>query len=373
MKKIGSMMALLALTAGAAGCSSAYYASAGYSTDDLYAIHNKTEIAQRQQAQAEAAKAEAEARRAQWEARIAEAEAAASERRYYAAEQGESYNSVLADTYESAYARRLRGFSSPTYRMPSSYYNYRYGSTFNYVSAYDPAFYNVMVMGDEVWVEPKYITSMFGTWGRPAVYVDPWYYGWNYNPYYYGGWGFSVGSWGWNFGWSWYDPWYHPWWGPSWGPGWHGRPPHYAGHHHRPTYYNRPGGRNPGYTPGRPTSGNHYGSGSYQPGSRTGNSPFQSSGSRGGSYTNGSRNSSGSSNASRGSGYSSGQSSSGYRYGTGSRNSNPSGSYNSGSSNRGSYSGGSSSRGTGSSGGSYNSGGSRGGSSSGGGRGYGGR
>ena len=83
---------------------------------------------------------------------------------------------MLADDYESAYARRLRGFESPTYKMPSSYINARYGSAFNYVSAYDPAFYNIVVMGDQVWVEPKYITSMFGSWGT-VIYADPWYYG----------------------------------------------------------------------------------------------------------------------------------------------------------------------------------------------------
>ena len=38
---------------------------------------------------------------------------------------------VLADTYESAYARRLRGFSSPTYQMPTSYFNLRYNGTYH--------------------------------------------------------------------------------------------------------------------------------------------------------------------------------------------------------------------------------------------------
>ncbi|MDE5906924.1 MAG: hypothetical protein K2G66_04780 [Alistipes sp.] len=226
MKKWGFIIGAAVLTAGLAGCSSAYFASAGYGNDDLYAIHDKTEIAQRKQAEAERKKAEAEARRAEWEARLAEAEAAAAQNRYYAATSN-PYEEVLADTYESAYARRLRGFESPTYRMPSSYYDFRYGSAFTYVSAYDPAFYNVMVMGDEVWVEPKYITAMFGTWGHSAFYPDPWYYGWNWRPYY--NWGFSFGSWGWGFG-AWYDPWYYPAyaWGPGWGPGWPGHP-HWVG------------------------------------------------------------------------------------------------------------------------------------------------
>ena len=230
MKKHGYMIGAMALALMAAGCSSTYFASAGYG-DDLYAVHDKAAIARRQQAEAEAKKAEAEARKAEWEARLAEAEANAVQRRYYdAAGTSNPYDEVLADTYESAYARRLRGFESPTYRLPSSYYDFRYGTSFSYVSAYDPAFYNVMVMGDQVWVEPKYITAMFGSWGRPSIYADPWYYGWNtYRPYY--GWGLSFGSWGWGFGW--YDPWYYPGW--SWGyPGWPGHPHWGGGHGHRP-------------------------------------------------------------------------------------------------------------------------------------------
>ena len=207
MKKRGYIFGAVALAMTLSGCSSSYFASAGYGNDDLYAVHDKAAIARRQQAQAEAQKAEAEARKAEWEARLAEAEANAVQRRYYEATAAENpYEEVLAETYESAYARRLRGFESPTYRMPSSYYDFRYGNSFNYVSAYDPAFYNVMVMGDQVWVEPKYITAMFGSWGRPSIYVDPWYYGWNYRHYH--GWGFSFGSWGWSFGW--HDPWYYP-------------------------------------------------------------------------------------------------------------------------------------------------------------------
>ena len=131
------------------GCSSAYYASAGYAGDDLYVTHDKAEIARRQQHEAEARKAEAEARRAEWEARIAEAQAAAAENEYNGLGSANSYAGVLADSYESAYARRLRGFESLSYRMPSSYYNFRYGDAFTYVSAYDPAFYNIVVSRDQ--------------------------------------------------------------------------------------------------------------------------------------------------------------------------------------------------------------------------------
>ena len=220
--KIGALLVSLF----AASCSPALYQSGTYNIDDMYAEHDVTRIAQEKQAIAEARKAEAEAHRAEIEARQAEAA-------YYASD--DSYQGVLADTYESAYARRLRGFSSPTYQMPTSYFNLRYNGTYQFVSAYDPAVYNIIVMGDEVWVEPKYITSMFGTWGSPSIVsfgwsaglYNDWYFSWGYNPY---PWAYP------GFGWPYYsyNPyWGYPYWGgyyPYWGyyPGWGG------GHHHHP-------------------------------------------------------------------------------------------------------------------------------------------
>ena len=362
MKKLKILFGTVILSAGLASCSSAYYASAGYASDDLYAVHD---------------------RRAEWEARIAEAKAAAAENSYYEYRSADAnpYESVLADDYESAYARRLRGFESPTYKMPSSYINARYGSAFNYVSAYDPAFYNIVVMGDQVWVEPKYITSMFGSWGT-VIYSDPWYYGWN-RP-----WGpsFSFGSWGWSFGWnSWHNPWYGPGWGPwysswydpwygpgwGWGPGWHG---HHHGPGWGPGWHGRPYQSNIVRRPNPYTSpsGTRYGVGSYSGSKSTGS---MRGGSSGGRNTFGVRDNSGGRNSSGGR-YNSGSSSrggsryndNGYRNSGGntydrgnSYNSGSSSSYNRGSSpsSGGSYGGGSrGGSGTTSSGGSYrNSGG----------------
>lgn len=232
MKTMKTGIGLLLLALLTTGCSSAYYQSEGYAGDDLYGIHNKTKIAQREKAKAEAEKAEAEARRAKWEALMAQAQADDAENRYYGSN---DFDDLVADDYESAYERRLRGFESPTYKMPSSYWNLRYSGTFNYLTAYDPAFYNIIVMGDEVWVEPKYITSMFGTWGSPSIVsfgwsaglYNDWYFSWGYNPY---PWAYP------GFGWPYYsyNPyWGYPYWGgyyPYWGyyPGWGG------GHHHHP-------------------------------------------------------------------------------------------------------------------------------------------
>ena len=63
MKKWTILSTVALLSALLTGCTSAYYASSGYAGDDLYATHDKTEIARRQQQAAEARKAEAEARR----------------------------------------------------------------------------------------------------------------------------------------------------------------------------------------------------------------------------------------------------------------------------------------------------------------------
>ena len=387
MKKLKILFGTVILSAGLASCSSAYYASAGYASDDLYAVHDRAEISRRKQAEAEAQRAAAEARRAEWEARIAEAKAAAAENSYYEYRSADAnpYESVLADDYESAYARRLRGFESPTYKMPSSYINARYGSAFNYVSAYDPAFYNIVVMGDQVWVEPKYITSMFGSWGT-VIYSDPWYYGWN-RP-----WGpsFSFGSWGWSFGWnSWHNPWYGPGWGPwysswydpwygpgwGWGPGWHG------GHHwaYRPHNYRLDGGGRPSrYVPGNVASGSRY-RGTNNSGYRTGTTTSRGGNSGSGRtyYQSGGRNNSNSSVYNGGSNRNNNNNSWNNNSWNNNRNNSNSGrsSYDSGSRSS-SYNSGSSFGGSrgGSSGGGYSGGGgSRGGSSSGGSRGYGGR
>lgn len=255
-----------------AGCTSTFYRSGDYS-DDLYTPHDQIAIAKRKQAEAELQRAQAEARKAQWEARLAEAQASAAENSYRdATAQANPYTAVLADTYESAYARRLAGFTSLTYRMPSSYFELRYSGAYNYVSAYDPAFYNVMVSGDQVWVEPRYITSMFGTWGAAPVYG--WYLGWSTPSYAW--WGYPRYSW-WDWNWNiCYNPWYDPWWGPSgwWyagyypyrhpAGGWHPAPPRpgYGGGASRPgTHYSHNIVSRPSpYT--SPTSGRQYGTGS---------------------------------------------------------------------------------------------------------------
>lgn len=220
MRKIVAYFTVLASITLLSSCAAAWQ-NVSYS-DDLYQIHNKTAIAQRQKAEAELAKAQYEAQQAQYEANLARINAEAAKQNVSVAESGTAYNAydgVLADNYESAYARRLYGFSSPTYRMPSSYYTLRYSDAFFYASAYDPAFYNVMVSGDMVWVEPKYVTSMFGSWGATIVPTYSWYYGW-VSPYDY--WYRPYGYW--------HTPYYYGW-----------NPHYYCGYYnyHHNHYYHR--------------------------------------------------------------------------------------------------------------------------------------
>lgn len=319
MKK--NLIIIVAMVAAAAiatltSCVSSLYSSSG-SYDDLYAVHDVEVIAAREKAEAQVRKAEAEARRAEalaeqaeWEAEQAKQNALLAQNQQLVQSQRvqtqsdgvivveEDNNSYVANSYESAYARRLRGFQSASYRMPSSYYSLRYNGNVTYATAYDPAFYNIMVSGDEVWVEPKYITSMFGTWGatRATVVLSPWYYGWHgwssfYDPWYYSCWGFPRyswwdwnwnicygshwGGWGVNLWWGWgglYRPWHHHHYH-----GWYGH--HHHHHHHGGFWYGDMWGG----------GGGHWNRGGSYYGSRNNNSRLSGGGSlpsRGSSVVN---------------------------------------------------------------------------------------
>ena len=111
MKRLFQLITLSLSATLCVGCS-ALMNSSSYGTNDLYRSNNRTEVANDLRAQAEAEKAEAEARQAMWEARLAEANAAGAEQAYYASTSTPSYTSVVADTYESAYAHRLQGFNT---------------------------------------------------------------------------------------------------------------------------------------------------------------------------------------------------------------------------------------------------------------------
>lgn len=283
-RSIFRYLSVMIAAAATLNLSSCAQSSFRYSGDDLYSYHNIRLLEERDAAQAARERAEAEARQLRIEAAIAEAEATGGY---------QSYDDILVTDYETAYARRLRGFNSPTYRMPSSYYNFRYGSDYFLATSYDPAFYNVVVMGDEVWVEPRYISSMFGTWGAPS-----WNFGLGWNSR--GGWN----SWAWDPWWGWNSWGWDPWWGwNNWGWynwgwynwGWH-RPPHNPGWHRPPGSWTGPSNR--------PSTGTVVGGSPYRP-----NRPGVSTGSTGIRQGN-------SSGVVSGGSSSSGYRTSGTRYGT---------------------------------------------------------
>ena len=211
---------LAALSLG--GCSTPMFSSSSVPTDDLYATHNTLAIKQ----------AELDRREQQLAAREAELkrQEEVGQVVYQAHNESENpYEDILSDNYRESYEHRLKGMSSGTYKLSSSYSNVITSGKIHYLSAYDPAFYNVMVMGDEVWVEPKYISSMFGDWGsssRLNVNINL-NYGWGgYYPWRY--WGSPYDSWytwGWNpyWGWDYYWGWNHYYWWPGyWSSGYWG-------------------------------------------------------------------------------------------------------------------------------------------------------
>ncbi|MDX9847827.1 MAG: hypothetical protein RBT74_12665 [Tenuifilaceae bacterium] len=150
---------------------------------------------------------------------------------YRNTEKTNPWERVLSDSYQDSYERRLRGYSNPRYGFND--WSYRYSDDYWYASGYDPAFYNIVVMGSDVWVEPRYISAMFGwPYSRRNIYYNPWYgssywgmgFGY-YNPY-------SV----WSYG-NWYSPWNSYTWGYNAGY-YHGTNPPSANNH----FGRRPGG-----------------------------------------------------------------------------------------------------------------------------------
>lgn len=234
------------------GCSTMFDASS-IEPSDLYVTDYKEQVAER-----------AEAKRKAHEQQVAFRNQLANSGYYVSEGEEPNFNSVLASDYQSAYARRLYGFNSPSYCLPSSYFALSTNDAFFYASAYDPAFYNVMLSGDQIWVEPKYVTSMFGSWGATnityGIYSSPWHYGWSFHtpPCYYSWWGYPSYSW---YDWNWnicYNPWHYDWWYGGYYPhyGYYPYPPHAPRPpHHRPRPDVKPGYRpitGSGASAGRP-------------------------------------------------------------------------------------------------------------------------
>ncbi len=172
------MLGIMAAAVATAGCSSSMYSSSSpVAGDDLYATHDRkalmeAEIERRAQeiAAEKAARAAAEAQREEAARQLAE----------YRESEDAQYDGILSDGYADSYEKRLRGFTPSEDEEPAP--------KTVYVSAYEPAYFNVTVIGDQVWVEPKYVSSLYGTWGSSVtVNLGLW------------GWGYPSWSWGWNW------------------------------------------------------------------------------------------------------------------------------------------------------------------------------
>lgn len=211
------------------------------------------------------------------------------------------------DDVKSAYQRRMDAVKSSS--TNSSAYWDTMDKYYEYLERkYDNNLYNIIVMNDKIWVEPKYISSIFDgsdpTDGLVAyknrmaktyinnqkastnygyakgfssgyssgynngssitININPWswglgwgypysssYWGCNswYNPY-YAGWGYPYyrpyyRPWG-----GWYDPWYNPWYRPYHRPIYYDPHPRYYGNsRHNNTYYGRPSSGGSNYRP----------------------------------------------------------------------------------------------------------------------------
>jgi hypothetical protein len=119
-------------------------------------------------------------------------------------ESSNPYERILVDNYDEAYNKRIEGMMDPYYRMPNNFSVY-YSDAYWHASAFDPAFYNVMVMGDQVWVEPNWVSSMFGyTYGYGNNFYNSFY------PY-------SV-NYGYNLGYGYHSPYYRSYFGSYYNP-----------------------------------------------------------------------------------------------------------------------------------------------------------
>lgn len=118
---------------------------------------------------------------------------------YQNEDSGNPYQDIVVHSYDEAYQKRLEARKSGYYGITNNYFVMT-SDDYWYASAYlnDP-FYNVIIVGDQVWVEPSWITSSFGYWGYSSrIYPYYGYYGWSsyydyYYPYYY----------------SYHSPWYY--------------------------------------------------------------------------------------------------------------------------------------------------------------------
>ena len=224
----------------------------------------------------------------------------------YSASGSEAENKELITSYSEALQRRISAMRNASYEQPESYWRLLEQYQAMLERKYDQNLYNIVVVGDQMWVEPQAITAQFDGSDPAAgvirynedirqnkdkkqtqkqtvsssgqvninLNVDPWSmsvwpsvsyttavapnvsisFGWG------GGWGWPyTGSWGYGYYrpypyYGYYSPWYNPWYDP-----WYRPWPYYGGYGpyypYYPVYRSNPHGTYYGNS--------HYGNGRY--------------------------------------------------------------------------------------------------------------
>lgn len=93
------------------------------------------------------------------------------------------YEEVLVNNYDEAWQMRMDARISPWYGMNN--WDVYFSDVYWYATSYDPMFYNVIIMGDKVWVEPHWMSSHFNMRYNYFPYSDNSYYQNCYSPYRY--------------------------------------------------------------------------------------------------------------------------------------------------------------------------------------------
>ncbi len=247
MKKYLIPLLLAGWTAGSAAAQDAGYVDDLYrgSTRQSRAVQQERREIQRSARLTAAEQRNADRMPAQWTpARQTQTAAPVT-----AAAQGAQRNELVT-SFDDALQRRIAAYRN--YReMDDDYWKLMESFHRTLSGRYDPDLYNVITFGNDMWVEPTYITALFdgsdptarlnakelwdggrddrsnvnitlnvsagSGWADPwyAYWGSPWSRPWRWNYYYYGAWGGPYWSWSWNWGpsWSWGSSW-------SWGPGW---------------------------------------------------------------------------------------------------------------------------------------------------------
>ena len=174
MKAMFKMLMLLVVGIAATACVTVGAATQTAYEDDIYGVVTRRDVQ-----------------------RVAQERHISQESQY----EGDSYESIVSSGYEDSFERRLRGKQDINYKTASSYYNAINSDAVWYAKIYDPAFYNVVFSGNSVWIEPKYVTAMFGNWGASVVLGTSW------GSPYWNHW--TAGGWSFSFGWNY--PWNYPW------------------------------------------------------------------------------------------------------------------------------------------------------------------